>query len=495
MHQIRLSFVTRPICRCHAIRILALFLVFATTIIASSAQTFTPILSFDGTDGSDSISGMAQGRDGDLYGTTQQGGSHSAGTVYRIATNGHLVTLHNFCSATSCTDGSNPSAALVLGTDGNFYGTTFGDGNITNCGAPGCGTVFKITPAGKLTTLHNFCSVSNCQDGANPYAGLVEGADENFYGTTSAFGTGSLGTIFKITRGGQLTTLYTFGGMDGASPYGQLIQATDGNFYGTTSAGGTAGDGTIFRMTSAGSLTTLHNFSGKDGSTPYAGLFQSLQGIIHKPLGDFWGTTSSGGVNGEGTLFTISFSGKLDTLYNFCQEKDCADGAAPYAGVVMDNTGAVWGVTSGGGSADLGMLFYTTDGHILVLVHSFCTTASCADGLQPQAAMVQHTGGTLYSTTPNGAAGFGAIFSVANHQPAFIEALPGSGKVGATVGILGSNLSGATKVKFGSVSANFKIVSATFITATVPTGASSAFLTVVTPSKSFRSNQKFLVKP
>ena len=163
--------------------------------------------------------------------------------------------------------------------------------------------------------------------------------------------------------------------------------------------------------------------------------------------------------------------------------------------MVMDNTGAVWGVTSGGGSADFGMLFYTTDGHILVLVHSFCTTPTCEDGLQPQAPLVQHTDGTLYGTTPNGAAGFGAIFTVSNHRPAFVEALPTSGKVGATVGILGTNLSGATKVKFGSVSASFKKVSATFITATVPTGAISAFLTVVTPSKSLRSNQKFLVKP
>jgi uncharacterized repeat protein (TIGR03803 family) len=488
------SFVTRSILRCHVRQTLALFLVYVSTAIASFAQSFNTILDFDGTNGSNSISGMALGRDGDLYGTTQQGGSHSAGTVYKISTKGNIVTLHNFCSVTSCTDGASPSSSLILATDGNFYGTTFGDGNTSTCGAPGCGTVFKITPAGKLTTLHNFCSLSSCQDGANPYAGLVEGSDGNFYGTTSALGTGSQGTVFKITSGGQLTTLYTFEGMDGAAPFGQLIQATDGNFYGTTSSGGSAGDGTIFRMTPTGSLTTLHSFSGKDGSTPYAGLFQSLQGIIHKPLGDFWGTTSSGGVNGEGTLFTISFSGKLDTLYNFCQAKDCTDGASPYAGVVMDNTGAVWGVTSGGGSANLGMLFYTTDGHILVLVHSFCTT-TCEDGLQPQASLVQHTDGTLYGTTPNGAEGFGTIFTVSNHESAFVEALPDSGKVGATVGILGTNLSGVTKVKFGSVSASFKKVSATFITATVPTGATSAFLTVVTPSKSFRSNQKFLIKP
>ncbi len=162
----------------------------------------------------------------------------------------------------------------------------------------------------------------------------------------------------------------------------------------------------------------------------------------------------------------------------------------------MDNTAAIWGITSSGGSADFGMLFYTTDGgNVLVLVHDFCATPACLDGLSPQAPLVQHTNGTLYGVTPNGAAGFGAIFSVSNHQPAFVKALPDSGKVGATVGILGTNLSGATKVKFGSVSPSFKTVSSTFITATVPTGATSAFLTVVTSSRSLRSNQKFLVTP
>ncbi len=271
MRLIRFSFQTRSIPRCHASQTLAWFLVYATTVSASFTQTFTPIHSFNGNDGSGAISAMVQGRNGNLYGTTQSGGSHTSGTVFKVTTSGSLVTLHNFCSQTSSADGSSPSAALILGTDGNFYGTTFGGGN-TPCGS-GCGTVFKITSAGKLTTLHKFCSLSACQDGANPYAGLVEGTDGNFYGTTSAFGTNSLGTVFKITPGGQLTTLHTFGFTDGATPFGQLIQATDGNFYGTSSSGGTGGDGTIFKMTPSGSLTTLYNFSGTDGSTPYAASF------------------------------------------------------------------------------------------------------------------------------------------------------------------------------------------------------------------------------
>ena len=202
-----------------------------------------------------------QGSDGNFYGTTYQGGSISSlkpnglGTVFQITPSGTLATLYSFCPGLylDCgTDGANPQAGLVQGSDGNFYGTTSGGG--ANSG----GTVFKITPSGTLTTLYSFCSVSNCADGATPSAGLIQGSDGNFYGTTE-FGGGSGGTtiggtVFRITPSSTLTVLYSFcsqsGCTDGENPEAGLVQASmyDGYFYGTTSHGGAYGGGTVFQL-------------------------------------------------------------------------------------------------------------------------------------------------------------------------------------------------------------------------------------------------------
>src|SRR5208337_4428285 len=191
----------------------------------------------------------------------------------------------------------------------------------------GVGTVFTITPGGTLTTLYSFCSQSGCTDGANPYAALVQGTDGNFYGTT--LGGAANGTVFKMTPGGTLTTLYTFCyGCTGVSPYAALVQGSDGNFYGTTSFGGANGDGTVFRITPSGTLTTLHSFDGTDGAAVYAGLVQGTDG-------NFYGTTAQGGGSGVGTVFTITPGGTLTTLYSFCSQSGCTDGANPYAALVQ----------------------------------------------------------------------------------------------------------------------------------------------------------------
>lgn len=472
----------------------AVLLLLASCFVSVHAQTVTPIFAFDGTDGGNSISGLVQGRDGQLYGTTQSDGKHGAGTVFKITTGGALVTLHQFCSKTSCADGANPTSGLILGTDGNFYGTTFSGGN-TACASP-CGTVFKITSTGTLTTLYDFCSTSSCDDGGNPYASLVQGTDGDLYGTTSAFGLNSVGTIFRITTGGALTTLHTFAVSDGAAPFGALIQATDGNFYGTTSSGGTHGDGTVYQLTPAGSLTTIHNFSGKDGSTPYGGVIETFPGAPPFLPDALWGVASLGGTFKAGLFFRMSFAGKILSSFSFCQIKGCPDGSEPFARLTMDHTGGIRGVASSGGTADLGSLFGTTDGGASFSIYSFCTTPACADGLGPQAPLVEHTNGKLYGVTSNGATGFGAIYSdTITGRSAFVRPVPAIAKVGATIGILGSNLSTTSKVKFGSLTAKFKVVSTTFVTATVPAGATSAFITVTTSSKTFRSNQKFLISP
>ena len=198
---------------------------------------------------------------------------------------------------------------LVQAIDGNFYGTTAAGGThickIRGQQKIGCGTVFRITPKGELTTLYNFCSQggSDCTDGTEPLAGLVEGSDGSFYGTTSGGGANADGTVFKITAQGKLTTLHSFDGADGAIPYAGLKQASDGNFYGTTRFGGANSRGVIFKVTAAGKLSTLYSFCSQtnctDGYFPQAALVQATNGR-------FYGTTSAGGNADSGTVFSLS---------------------------------------------------------------------------------------------------------------------------------------------------------------------------------------------
>jgi uncharacterized repeat protein (TIGR03803 family) len=341
----------------------AVFALCAMTAIALTAQTFTTLYSFDGTDGQHPDAGLVQATNGDFYGTTANGGTNCApggcGTVFKITPSGTLTTLYSFCASEGCFDGENPTAGLVQGTDGNFYGTTSAGGESNG------GTVFKMTPSGTLTTLHSFCaSPDGCLDGENP-EGLVQGTDGSFYGTTFSRGASNGGTVFKITPSGTLTTLYSFcsqsGCPDGQYPEAGLVQGTDGNFYGPTAGGGAnvgtngaPGAGTVFKITPSGTLTTLYSFCASevctDGQYPVAGLVQGTDG-------NFYGTTAGGGANvginygtGGGTVFKITPSGTLTTLYSFCSYGGiyCTDGALPDAGLVQATNGDFYGTTANG---------------------------------------------------------------------------------------------------------------------------------------------------
>src|ERR1039457_6695860 len=299
-------------------RACAVLVLCATTAIALPAQSLTTLFSFDGTDGATPYAGLVQATNGDLYGTTERGGSgiNNAGTVFRITPGGTLTTLYSFCPQTPCRDGSSPDAGLVQATNGDFYGTTF-------IGGYGQGTVFKITPSGTLTTLHNFClQGGNCTDGKNPSAGLVQAANGNLYGTMPIGGANANGlnggTVFRITPGGTLTTLYSFCSQtnctDGQDPYAGLVQSADGDFYGTTYSGGANGHGTVFKITPSGTLTTLYSFCSQgvypnctDGYYPRAGLVQAANG-------DFYGTTVDVGTNNNGTLFRLSVEVPIGVL-------------------------------------------------------------------------------------------------------------------------------------------------------------------------------------
>jgi uncharacterized repeat protein (TIGR03803 family) len=401
----------RAVCLALCTMALAVFVLCAATAIAQNAPTVTTLFRFDSTDGAGPNTALVQGRDGNFYGTTYEGGANGLGTVFKIDPSGTLTTLYNFCPQSGCMDGEFPEGALAQAPSGDFYGITeYG-------GTNGVGTVFKIAPGGTLTTLYSFCSQSGCTDGDYPVAGLVRAISGDFYGTTVGGGADGAGTVFKITPSGTLTTLYSFcaqsGCADGSQPFAGLVQAINGDFYGATSGGGASGAGTIFQMTPSGTLTTLHSFNGSDGLGPDAALVQATNG-------DFYGTTAyygndaHGAAFSGGTIFKITPSGTLTTLYNFCSQIGCADGYYPVAGLVQATDGALYGTTSQGGAGAGGTVYRITPSGALTTVYNFCSEAKCADGASPYTVPVQATNGNLYGTTFFGGAhgAAGTIFSL-----------------------------------------------------------------------------------
>jgi len=477
----------------------AVFLLCVAAAIASPAQTLTTIHTFDNTDGN-TPEALVQATNGSLYGTAFAGGTDGYGTVFKITTGGKL---HTFLSLDN-SDGSFPSGyPLIQASNGDLYGTFEGGGaNPALCGGDGCGTVFKITSGGKLTTLYNFCSQSNCTDGSTPVAGLVQATNGDFYGTTTLGGAhciadGGCGTVFEIGPSGTLTTRYSFcsqGCADGTYPYAGLVQATNGNLYGTTSD-------TIFEMTLSGTLKTLHTFctqpSCPDGYFP-GPLIQAADGNLYGATefgGSYTSCTFRTGEPGCGTIFKITTAGALTTLYSF----DDTDGAGPLA-VIQATDGNLYGTTLFGGANSAGTIFKITTGGTLTPLYAFCAQSGCPDGINPET-LFQDTNGNFYGPTYGGgtsdacSGGCGTIYSFSVGLGPFVETQTASGKVGAAVKILGTNLTGATSVTFNGTAAIYKVVSSSEITTKVPTGASTGYVTVKTPSGTLTSNQQFIVEP
>jgi uncharacterized repeat protein (TIGR03803 family) len=469
-----------------------------TTTVAPKV-TFTRLHTFTLNDGANPEAALVQATDGDLCGTTLIGGANiDAGTVFKITPRGTLTTLHSF----NQTDGADPRAGLVQAADGKFYGTT-SDG-----GANGYGTSFRISTSGILTTLYAFCiQFPSCTDGARPQAPLVQGGNGNFYGTAVFGGTGShcgyygCGTVFQITPSGTLTTLHFFDGRNGKWPAAGLVQGTNGDFYGTTYRGGANHDGTVFRITSSGILTTLHDFCSQsgcaDGEQPVAGLVRATNGNLYGAT--YYGGASRACVHGCGTVFQITPSGTLTTLYSFCSQGGCADGRRPFAALVQGIDGNLYGTTSQGGAKrgvySSGTAFKITQNGTLTTLYNFCSQSGCADPAKPVAALVQDTNGKFYGTTEyGGAKRNGTVFSLSVGLSPFVETRPTSSEAGAAVTILGTSLTGATSVTFNGTAATFTVVSASEITTTVPTGATSGTVQVVTPGGTLSSNLPFRVK-
>ncbi|HUJ10797.1 MAG TPA: choice-of-anchor tandem repeat GloVer-containing protein [Verrucomicrobiae bacterium] len=366
-------------------RILAVIGLLAVTGQSYAAPRAKPIIldSFGGTYGSTPEAAVVEGSDGNFYGTTIAGGTRFVGTIYKLTPAGQLVILHSFDG----TDGAHPKASLIEGSDSNFYGTTFSGG--TN----DAGTVFQFSPDGTLVTLYAFGG----GDGAHPSAELVEGFDGNFYGTTYDGGSDDDGTVFQITSAGDLTMLHSFNGTDGALPLAGLVQGSDSNFYGTTYRGGTNDHGTVFQITSTGTLTVLYQFDGgTNGSSPAATLTQGRDGF-------FYGTAAGG--SDRGLIFKISVAGELTKLHRL----KSLQGRPLISHLVEGNDGTFYGTARGGGE-HFGTVFRVGPNGAFIDLYRFWGTA---DGAFPYAGLTLASDGFFYGTTAFGGTRLhGVIFKI-----------------------------------------------------------------------------------
>ena len=374
----------------------------------AEAQTETVLYSFCAQtgcpDGSNPRADLVMDTAGNLYGTTLYGGTSGVGTVFELSPNGTETVRHSF--AASHTDGHYPYAGLLMDTTGNLYGTA------QSGGAKGLGTVFKLSPNGTETLLYSFCVLAACADGYHPRAGLIMDTKGNLYGTSFDGGAYDAGAVFELSPSGTETVLHSFcqqaGCPDGYYPQAGLVMDTNGNLYGTTLYNGAYDGGTVFKISSDGTATTLYNFCTatgcKNGRYPQAGLILDTNGNLY-------GTTYGGGAYGKGTVFELSPSGAETVLHSFCARAGCPDGSHPRADLVMDTAGNLYGTTYDGGTNSVGTVFKLSPNGTETVLHSFAANGS--DGTHPYAGVVMDTMGHLYGTTYSGGAnGYGTVFKV-----------------------------------------------------------------------------------
>lgn len=377
--------------------LLTVSLLVALIAPCASAQTYTVLYTFTGgTDGGWPYSGVIRDQAGNLYGTTEVRGDvnacglfHGCGVVYKLDPSGNETVLHTF---EGDADGRQPEwGNLLRDRSGNLVDTTV-YGGIT--GDIGLGVIYALTKNGKEVIVHRF--QGGPDDGEEPQTGLIQDVDGTYYGTTAAGGNGPFGdcgTVFKMNSAGKVTILHNFVITDGCQPIGGLVMDAAGSMYGMTSTGGTAGKGVVYKITKAGDVTVLHNFTGEpDGADPLGIL------TIDK-AGNLYGTTPGGGDRrcttahqGCGIVFAIDTRGKEHILHSFLNP----EGGLPYAGVVLDGKGNLYGSTFGFSTYNFGSLFKLDRQGNFTKLHDF---TGGTDGGSPFAAMtLDKSTGTLYGT-------------------------------------------------------------------------------------------------
>lgn len=369
--------------------LIPMVLVLAALMPATAQPVLESVMtSFGPPEGSFPTGDLVLGPEGDFYGTTTNGGAGGQGTIFKTTTNRNFATLFSFTGQ----NGASPRANLTYDSNGDFYGTTYrgGDSNL--------GTVFRFNTNGSLSTLLSFTGTN----GANPAGGLLRGNDGAFYGTTSSGGRSNLGTVFRITSSGDLTTLVSFARTNGSNPLASLVIGSDSAFYGTTCYGGAQNQGTIFRLTTNGVLTPLASFAGSNGANP-------MGALTFAETGDLYGTTCYGGTRGMGTVFKVTMTGDVTTLLSF---DDWANGVTalgtnPKGSLVLGADRSLYGTTFGAGGLSWGTLFkITTNGNLTTLLSFMGYT-----GANPSAGLLLAPDGAFYGTTVNGGSNaLGAVF-------------------------------------------------------------------------------------
>ena len=450
----------------HQILLTAAFALACATLV--QAQTYTDLHDLvSNTDGccTNYPGLMAQGEDGNIYGATTTGGTASYGTIFKITPSGTYSVLHDF----DLTHGGGPMGGISMATDGNFYGTTY----LPSGGH--YGTIFKITPGGTFSELYDF---TNTTDGAYPKVPPVQAQDGALYGVT---GNGTIAVLYKITTAGVFTVMTQLA----AQSYSPLVLGNDGNLYGTTLYGGTFNGGTVFQFSPATKkLKTLYNF--KTEWSPYGPLMQGADNALY-------GTCSAGGTGSGGAVFRVTTGGVYKVLVNFTSGG--VNGASSFSGLVQGSDKFLYGVTSAGGSNGQGVLFkVSTTGTGYTVLHNFGTV----DGDTPLSTPLLHTNGTIYGSTSHGGThvSYGVIYSMnVGLKPFVAPLILHSAKENASVGLLGQGFNNATGVLFGTGAGTLTLTSDTFATGKILTNATTGLITVKEPTGNLTTLQNFKITP
>ena len=468
-----------------AVTVIAVVVMFAGAAVPAQAQTPTVLHTFPLalTDACKPEGNIVQGRDGNMYGDGAVCGANGGGAVYKISPAGAESVFYSFPQQwTNC-----GGAGLTLGSDGNFYGTC-----IAGNPATGLGSIFRLTPAGVFTDLHDFTGVNG---DSLPVYPPIQASDGNFYGV-SGNEVQICGNVYRMTPAGVYTNLHTFSGSD-CHP-SNLVQASDGNLYGTLAVCEVVSTaGCVYRISTAGVFKEIHDFALTTGEVPCTGLIQGKDGKLY-------GATNSGAANGWGNIYKLTTAGVATDLHDFNNATDaaCVNNAGPPVNMLQVADGTFYGVNPAYGLYG-GSIYKLTSANVF---SAWMFPSTDVDGNSPSSTLIQNTNGLVYGTTPSG--GFippncpqgcqGTFFSVATGDKPFVSLEPTekTGNVGASVGMFGQGFSSASVVKFGGVAATKVTLSGTtYLTAVVPAGAHTGAVTVTTGTTTLTSPQTYKVKP
>src|SRR6266849_1274274 len=427
-----------------AVTVVAVLVMFAGVAVPAQAQTPTLLYTFmQTTDACAPRGNIVQGRDGNMYGggASCGAGGSGGGAIYKISPAGAESVFFNFPPQWSNCGG----AGLTLGSDGNFYGAGEGGNPAT-----GMGSIFRLTPAGGFTDLHDFTGANG---DSLPVYPPIQASDGNFYGV-SGNEVQVCGNIYKLTPAGVYKNLHTFV-FNNECHSSNLFQASDGNLYGTLAdCEVVQGAGCVYRISTSGVFKEIHDFAFTTGQTPCTGLIQGKDGKLY-------GATNEGAANGNGNIYKMTTGGVATDLHDFNNATDasCVNNVGPPVSLLQVADGSFYGVNPAYGPNGNGSIYKLTSANVF---SAFLFPNPPVDGALPSSTLIQNTNGLVYGTTPRGGGGtcfggacFGTFFSVATGDAAFVKLEPTqkTGNVGASVGMFGQGFDGTSVVKFGGVAA------------------------------------------